>query len=680
MPKALLSKLPDEAKDIYEAAWEAAKKDGRDDEQAAKIAIGTVKRAGYSKNTETDMWEKMHTVHWHITKAALDEGIMKWTGTVSKFAVDVQGDEITPGFIDYAWGMVRKGHRPAPVVCVSHIDHGQPSDAWVVGDTDEIYVDGQVPKAKGTFRDTPLGKAAFAAVVVDIKADAPKEERARFSMGFYDEGSQIIKSRRSDGLEATGRRYHRGWIKHLALTRVPVVRETSIQATLEEKGMAKKVTKREDAATIVGEELADDLVGAAEKADLLDTELILKQEDDETKGRKGGPEAGGPGGTCVCPECGHEATHETGEPCSDVECSECGAKMTRAPAEEKGELEDGRNEKSVDIEDFTERVRDAWGAQFPDDRFDILAGEAADDGGWVCTVLDDAIIVRRKGSLYKATYVVDVETGKITFGTPVKVTEVRTWIPAAEAPVVAQVPRVATKADLETNPSATRRDQVKALLGALETLLLEGLDESADEANRAALGNEGTNPPTTVEMSEVMSEVTDAQPAVQVVDAQPAAAVTTEATPAEVFVDKWAMRVKSVLTSEWDRTEKFAALQHAFDEFGKGVKSLVTDQTPASGRDMADVIQEAVRMAVEPVYNELAGVKAELAEALQARNTAAAQVVSQPRAMDGRAVVMPDPNQPTSMPPGIGQGTALRHKAMSASELAWQSTSEPLGR
>lgn len=49
----------------------------------------------------------------------------------------------------------------------------------------------------------------------------------------------------------------------------------------------------------------------------------------QTRGRNGGPEAGGPGGTCVCPECGAETEHETDEPCDDNECPECGAIMTR---------------------------------------------------------------------------------------------------------------------------------------------------------------------------------------------------------------------------------------------------------------------------------------------------------------------------------------------------------------
>ena len=46
-------------------------------------------------------------------------------------------------------------------------------------------------------------------------------------------------------------------------------------------------------------------------------------------GRMGGPEAGGPGGQCVCPKCGYKAPHDTGEPCYEMTCPKCGAKMTR---------------------------------------------------------------------------------------------------------------------------------------------------------------------------------------------------------------------------------------------------------------------------------------------------------------------------------------------------------------
>jgi hypothetical protein len=47
------------------------------------------------------------------------------------------------------------------------------------------------------------------------------------------------------------------------------------------------------------------------------------------RGRMGGPKSAGPGGECVCPDCGHSVTHKTGHPCSQQKCSECGAAMIR---------------------------------------------------------------------------------------------------------------------------------------------------------------------------------------------------------------------------------------------------------------------------------------------------------------------------------------------------------------
>lgn len=46
-------------------------------------------------------------------------------------------------------------------------------------------------------------------------------------------------------------------------------------------------------------------------------------------GKMGGPQAAGPGGFCVCPECGHKVEHTAGKPCYDHECPKCGARMTR---------------------------------------------------------------------------------------------------------------------------------------------------------------------------------------------------------------------------------------------------------------------------------------------------------------------------------------------------------------
>jgi hypothetical protein len=46
-------------------------------------------------------------------------------------------------------------------------------------------------------------------------------------------------------------------------------------------------------------------------------------------GRMGGDKAAGPGGECVCPNCGHRVPHAAGQPCYQLKCPKCGTQMTR---------------------------------------------------------------------------------------------------------------------------------------------------------------------------------------------------------------------------------------------------------------------------------------------------------------------------------------------------------------
>jgi hypothetical protein len=47
-------------------------------------------------------------------------------------------------------------------------------------------------------------------------------------------------------------------------------------------------------------------------------------------GRGGGNKPGsGPGGNCICPECGKQVPHVAGRRCFDQVCPDCGAKMVR---------------------------------------------------------------------------------------------------------------------------------------------------------------------------------------------------------------------------------------------------------------------------------------------------------------------------------------------------------------
>jgi hypothetical protein len=89
-------------------------------------------------------------------------------------------------------------------------------------------------------------------------------------MGFYDEGSEPT--------EVGGRRFKAGWIKHLAVTRVPVVKET---AMVVEKGEVELVTVRQDAASIIGEELTKELLERGQAA--LEKGLIKKANVDQVR-------------------------------------------------------------------------------------------------------------------------------------------------------------------------------------------------------------------------------------------------------------------------------------------------------------------------------------------------------------------------------------------------------------
>ncbi|RKZ32830.1 hypothetical protein DRQ33_05190 [bacterium] len=47
------------------------------------------------------------------------------------------------------------------------------------------------------------------------------------------------------------------------------------------------------------------------------------------RGRGKGPYSAGPGGYCVCPNCGNRIAHTAGTPCYQTKCPQCGQQMIR---------------------------------------------------------------------------------------------------------------------------------------------------------------------------------------------------------------------------------------------------------------------------------------------------------------------------------------------------------------
>ena len=284
-PPAALKGAPKHAIEIFVAAFNAAFKEYNGDEgKSYAVAYAAMKRK--FRQTSDGKWvvKSDGLLEFSITKASIDEqGVMRFSCTGTDTSEDLKGDttshELYQDFVKYAnqYGM--------PWVSISH--YGK--DAGIPGEFTNVFEDGRCFKGKGFFYDTPLGKAAFNAVRKDRRDNLPLDKRIRISIGFYDfmhsHGDQLfVRESLSDlcplceqGLKE--RKFLRGKLEHMALTRVPQNPRTPIE--LEEMSMG-IITRKDDASSIVGEELAAEL-DAREKAKVSkseteEPELVIKAE------------------------------------------------------------------------------------------------------------------------------------------------------------------------------------------------------------------------------------------------------------------------------------------------------------------------------------------------------------------------------------------------------------------
>jgi len=307
--------LPSEGKKLWEKVYNEAKagscKDSKDIEKcAAGSAWKAVKNAGWSKDADGKWHKALHEFSLTIRKAVVDPetGERRWRADISNTQSDLANDSMTLElFKSFISRIESKAEVPEqyrsefwsggiPYISVSH--YPDLNGYAVPGKVDSVYIDGSYLKAKGTFDKTPLGDACWKSICDDqerIKNGDVIDDKVRISIAFLDFKHRHKSSGTITGKdeicwecvreaitdEYGGREFLDGHLIHFALTRVPQNTDTTIDPDIEEveKSMT---TKKEDAESIVGEELANEI---DEKAKMVGkseaTNLVIKNEETE---------------------------------------------------------------------------------------------------------------------------------------------------------------------------------------------------------------------------------------------------------------------------------------------------------------------------------------------------------------------------------------------------------------
>ena len=226
----------------------------------------------------------MPELSMYFTKASLHEdGTRHWAATVSDTQPDNHGERVDKAFFPYA--IDQSGVYGMPNLCISHYDFtgkDVPDKIWKAGITSAMFLDGDKFKAKGQFLDNQAGRSLFDAIREDMEENISHEDRTRISMGFYDRTDDEEKSEVTED-DNERRVYKAGIIKHFAGTRVPVLPRTEIEAWRE----MSMTTKKEDAASIVGEEHAEELEKLAKEVGKSEAEeLVVKANEEVEMARK----------------------------------------------------------------------------------------------------------------------------------------------------------------------------------------------------------------------------------------------------------------------------------------------------------------------------------------------------------------------------------------------------------
>jgi hypothetical protein len=302
--------MPDSCFKLWEKVYDASKKAGDDEETSAKKAYGAIKQAGWSKD-DKGQWVKKESFaefSLRIDKASYDKATneRRFSAVASDTDEDNRSDNMSLALFSDFLDKISTG-EPVPEEYQSDwwkggtpylsVSHYPDFNGKVPGIIDSVYVDGNYLKSKGKFNDSPLGRKCFETICSDLYGNTKdREDKVRISIAFLDymhkhKSNGYVFDRKIEKEDAIcpeclkemikgasqGKIYLKGHLIHLALTRVPVNTRTSMEV---DKSMADKIlTRKDDAATIVGDELAEEMEKEAELVGKSEALVIRSEEE-----------------------------------------------------------------------------------------------------------------------------------------------------------------------------------------------------------------------------------------------------------------------------------------------------------------------------------------------------------------------------------------------------------------
>jgi cation transport regulator ChaB len=316
-PPDTIKNIPKGAQKIWIETFNAVEDESKDENLARQAGWKNVKEKYHKVDGKWVLKSALVDISLTITKASLHNGTMRWQAVASDTSPDNKGEATSlPLFQDWV-ERIEKGTTvpflPPPRRPFLGLSHYPSLDGYgEAGPTEKMYIDGECFKAGGTFfddKDHPLGKALFEAVQKEqsqIKKGNTVDQPIRISAAWWDlkhqHGDFVFERKSLDELcpmcekgKTDNKVYLAGQLDHLAATRVPINPRTSL--ALEEKAMTDKITREEDAASIVGEEQAaqieeksQQMVGKSETEEL-PTGMIVKADEETGTEPEDEPEA-----------------------------------------------------------------------------------------------------------------------------------------------------------------------------------------------------------------------------------------------------------------------------------------------------------------------------------------------------------------------------------------------------